>query len=84
MLHLIFLSGAVYLRPTDRNKPLLGGDDWQDYIRQGFEICTVIGVLSYVIVQQGGEIKNQGLISFLTQLVNKRISDNMFIFNSRV
>ncbi|XP_073979790.1 transient receptor potential cation channel subfamily V iav isoform X3 [Rhodnius prolixus] len=68
MLHLIFLSGAVYLRPTDRNKPLLGGDDWQDYIRQGFEICTVIGVLSYVIVQQGGEIKNQGLISFLTQL----------------
>ncbi|KAK9499090.1 hypothetical protein O3M35_003602 [Rhynocoris fuscipes] len=67
MLHLIFLSGAVYLRPTDRNKPLLGGDTWQDYTRQGFEICTVIGVLSYVIVQQGGEIKNQGFLSFIKQ-----------------
>ncbi|XP_014251524.1 transient receptor potential cation channel subfamily V member 5 isoform X2 [Cimex lectularius] len=67
ILHLVLLSGAVYLRPTDRNKPLLGGNDWQDYIRQGFEFGTILGVLSYLVVQQGGEIKNQGLWSYLKQ-----------------
>ncbi|XP_066906589.1 transient receptor potential cation channel subfamily V member 6 isoform X1 [Halyomorpha halys] len=68
MLHLICLSGAVYLRPTDRTKPLLGGDDWKSIARQGFEVATVLGVLSYVLVQQGGEIRNQGFISFIKQL----------------
>lgn len=71
MLHLLCLSGAVYLRPTDRTKPLIGGDDWKSIARQGFEVATVLGVLSYVLVQQGGEIRNQGLISFIKQLVSK-------------
>lgn len=34
------------------------------------EVCTLIGVLSYVIFQQGDEIKNQGLAAFLKQLVS--------------
>lgn len=63
------LSVAVYLRPADRDKPLLGGTTWQDLTRYGFEIGTVCGVLSYLIFQQGGEIKNQGLFSFIKQLV---------------
>ncbi|KAG8225946.1 hypothetical protein J437_LFUL005984 [Ladona fulva] len=66
-LHLVTLSTAVYLRPTDRNAPLLGGTELQDIARYGFEIGTVLGVLSYVLFQQGGEIKNQGLVSFLKQ-----------------
>lgn len=69
-LHLFLFSSAVYLRPLDRDQPLLGGTDWQDYARYSFEIGTVIGVLSYIIIQQGGEIKNQGLFSFLKQLVS--------------
>jgi hypothetical protein len=60
---------AIYLRPVDRNKPLLGGTDWNDLARYGFEIGTVVGVLCYVIVQQGEEIKNQGFWSFFKQLV---------------
>lgn len=38
-------------------------------IRYGSEVATLIGVLSYVIFQQGDEIKNQGLSAFLKQLV---------------
>lgn len=34
------------------------------------EVCTLLGVLSYVIFQQGHEIKNQGLAAFLKQLVS--------------
>jgi hypothetical protein len=64
------LSMAIYLRPVDRNEPLLGGTDWNDLTRYGFEIGTVIGVLCYVIVQQGEEIKNQGFWSFCKQLVS--------------
>ncbi|KDR16309.1 hypothetical protein L798_10124, partial [Zootermopsis nevadensis] len=69
-LHLFTLSMAIYLRPVDRNKPLLGGTDWNDLARYGFEIGTVIGVLCYVIVQQGEEIKNQGFWSFCKQLMH--------------
>ncbi|XP_037824937.1 uncharacterized protein LOC119613071 [Lucilia sericata] len=32
------------------------------------ELCTIIGVLSFLIFQQGDEIKNQGLSAFLKQL----------------
>lgn len=43
--------------------------DIQTYIRYGSEVCTLLGVLSYVIFQQGDEIKNQGLAAFTKQLV---------------
>lgn len=38
-------------------------------IRYSSEVGTLIGVLSYVIFQQGHEIKNQGFSAFLKQLV---------------
>lgn len=41
--------------------------DATDLIRYGAEICTILGVLSYIIVQQGDEVKNQGLNAFLKQ-----------------
>ncbi|XP_058063684.1 uncharacterized protein LOC131213624 [Anopheles bellator] len=42
--------------------------DLSTWIRYGFEVATVMGVLSYVVLQQGDEIKNQGLFSFLKSL----------------
>lgn len=69
-IHLIMLSISIYLRPVDQDKPLLGeAEDWQDVARYCFEGGTVVGVLSYLIVQQGGEILNQGLVGFLKQTV---------------
>jgi len=70
IVHLIMLSISIYLRPVDQDKPLLGeAEDWQDVVRYCFEGGTVVGVLSYLIVQQGGEILNQGLVGFLKQTV---------------
>lgn len=51
--------------------------DIQTYIRYGSEVCTLLGVLSYVIFQQGDEIKNQGLAAFTKQLV--RIDSNFHL-----
>lgn len=45
--------------------------DISTMIRYFSEVATLVGVLSYVIFQQGDEIKNQGLSAFLKQLVNK-------------
>uniref|UniRef100_A0A182SDK7 Ion transport domain-containing protein n=1 Tax=Anopheles maculatus TaxID=74869 RepID=A0A182SDK7_9DIPT len=42
--------------------------DFSTWVRYGFEVATVMGVLSYVVLQQGDEIKNQGLFSFLKSL----------------
>lgn len=38
-----------------------------DLMRYSAEICTILGVLSYIIVQQGDEVKNQGLNAFMKQ-----------------
>lgn len=46
-----------------------GSLDVTTIIRYISEVCTLIGVLSYVIFQQGDEIKNQGLSAFTKQLV---------------
>lgn len=43
--------------------------DITNMIRYFSEVATLAGVLSYVIFQQGDEIKNQGLFPFLKQLV---------------
>lgn len=68
LTHLLLLSLAVYLRPDDPDEPLLGpSDDVTVIARYVCEVGTVLGVLSYVIFQQGDEIKNQGLITFLRQ-----------------
>lgn len=68
------LSMAIYLRPTEQDEPLLGGMEWPDITRYSFEVGTVCGVLSYIIIQQGGEMMNQGFCSFIKQLVNLRNS----------
>lgn len=43
--------------------------DVKTVIRYCSEVATLMGVLSYVIFQQGEEIKNQGLAAFTKQLV---------------
>ncbi|KAJ8912912.1 hypothetical protein NQ315_017242, partial [Exocentrus adspersus] len=71
VVHLIFMSLAVYLRPDDPDEPLLAfSDDPTVIARYCCEIGTILGVLSYVIFQQGDEIRNQGLFTFLKQQSN--------------
>ncbi|XP_060529714.1 uncharacterized protein LOC132704064 isoform X2 [Cylas formicarius] len=70
-IHLLCLSLAVYLRPDDPDEPLL---EWSDdptvICRYAAESGTLLGVLSYLIVQQGDEIRNQGFWTFLKQQSN--------------
>ncbi|XP_054273420.1 transient receptor potential cation channel subfamily V member 6 [Macrosteles quadrilineatus] len=80
-LHLLMMSVAVYLRPDDRDQTLLEGRDFQSYTRYGFELGTIGGVLSYIVVQQGGEIKNQGFFSFLKQLAGNPAKTIFLISN---
>lgn len=67
---------------TDRTPAADGGSDKDEsgaeehdsmnitnMIRYFSEVATLAGVLSYVVFQQGDEIKNQGLFPFLKQLV---------------
>lgn len=44
--------------------------DARTIIRYCCEVATIIGVLSYVIFQQGDEVKNQGLTAFSKQLAH--------------
>jgi len=67
--HLFTMSMAIYLRPADRHSPLIGGTDVVDFVRYLFEVLTIINCVSYVVFQQGHEIKNTGLVSFTRQLV---------------
>ncbi|XP_066138980.1 uncharacterized protein iav [Euwallacea fornicatus] len=71
IVHLAFMSLAVYLRPDDPDEPLL---EWSDepmvIARIAAEIGTLLNVLSYVVIQQGNEIRNQGFLSFLKQQTN--------------
>ncbi|XP_059616781.1 uncharacterized protein LOC132261808 [Phlebotomus argentipes] len=86
--HLLCLSISIYLRPESEKsdeeevEPTNAPDDDDDFdvttiIRYCAEICTILGVLSYVVFQQGDEVKNQGLVAFLRQLPN---SPAKFIF----
>ncbi|XP_017759650.1 PREDICTED: uncharacterized protein LOC108550418 [Eufriesea mexicana] len=69
VFHLTSLSLAVYLRPSYADTTLL---KWPEEItevgRTIAECITVLGVLSYILVQLGGEIVNIGLLSFMKQL----------------
>lgn len=64
-------EGLLNADSTSESSEEKGVDDMdiQTYIRYGSEVCTLLGVLSYVIFQQGDEIKNQGLAAFTKQLV---------------
>ncbi|XP_053594306.1 uncharacterized protein LOC103575567 [Microplitis demolitor] len=69
VFHLTSLSLAVYLRPAEIDADLMGWpEEWTDIGRTIAECITVLGVLSYILLQLGGEVVNIGLISFLKQL----------------
>ncbi|XP_012266569.2 uncharacterized protein LOC105692131 isoform X2 [Athalia rosae] len=69
VFHLVSLSLAVYLRPGDADSELLAWpEDPTDVARTIAEAMTVLGVLSYILIQLGGEVVNIGLLSFLRQL----------------
>lgn len=70
VFHLASLSLAVYFRPADVDAvPLQWPREITDVVRTAAECITVLGVLSYVLVQLGGEMINIGPLSFLKQLV---------------
>lgn len=70
-MHLVFLSLSLYLRPDDPDMDLLGwSDDPTVIARYACEIGTLMGVLSYLVIQQGDEIRNQGFFTFLKQQSN--------------
>ena len=68
MLHLVSISVAMYLRPEFDHT--LMGTTPNDIGRYCFETTTLLGCLYYLVVQSGSEIKNQGLVPFLIQLVS--------------
>lgn len=59
-------------------------DDYnaQTVARYCAELATIAGVLSYVVFQQGDEIKNQGLSAFLKQLVRLYLSLSLSLSSS--
>lgn len=74
-VHLFFLSCSVQLRKP-RNPHTSEHEEgeehkttWTDMSRYFCECVTILGVLSFVIFQQGDELKNQGLKAFLKSLV---------------
>jgi len=70
VFHLLSLSTAIYCRPAHADVSLL---QWpteiSEIIRTMSEGCIVLSVLSYILVQMGGEMINVGPLSFLKQLV---------------
>ena len=68
MLHLVSISVAMYLRP-EADRTLLGTMP-KDMARYCFEVTTLLGCTYYLVVQSGSEIKNQGVLPFVIQLVS--------------
>ncbi|XP_022235044.1 transient receptor potential cation channel subfamily V member 6-like, partial [Limulus polyphemus] len=66
-LHLIVLSIAVFLRPPPE-KELIGELDARSICRYVAELGTCFAAVSFVVFQQGEEIKAQGLLGFLFSL----------------
>lgn len=63
-------AAAAALQDKEAGEDSDGGDyNAQTVARYCAELATIAGVLSYVVFQQGDEIKNQGLSAFLKQLV---------------
>ena len=67
--HILVISMAVYLRPGNPSRNIGQYEEAKDVVRLCFEMCSIFGSVYYVIFQQGEEIKNQGLVSFVKQLV---------------
>ncbi|XP_022125869.2 transient receptor potential cation channel subfamily V member 4 isoform X1 [Pieris rapae] len=76
MLHLLLLSVSVYLRHSS-----IEADSYPDWglevtdarsgIRLACELGTILSTLCYIILQQGDEIKNQGVIAYFKQLIHE-------------
>ncbi|XP_050356395.1 uncharacterized protein LOC126777391 [Nymphalis io] len=76
MLHLLLLSISVYLRHSSLEADAhpdwgLEANDARSGIRLATELGTIISTLCYIILQQGDEIKNQGLIAYFKQLIHE-------------
>nr|QDR50962.1 Inactive transient receptor potential vanilloid [Heliconius melpomene] len=76
MLHLLLLSVSVYLRHSSLEADAhpnwgLEVDDARSGIRLSTELGTIISTLCYIILQQGDEIKNQGVIAYIKQLIHE-------------
>ena len=75
MLHLLLLSVSVYLRHSSLEAD--AHPDWgleiadaRSGIRLASELGTLASTLCYIILQQGDELKNQGLVAYFKQLVS--------------
>lgn len=73
-LHLLLLSVSVYLRHSSAEAD--GHPNWglevtdaRSGIRLACELGTISSTLCYIILQQGDEIKNQGLVAYFKTLV---------------
>ncbi|XP_032523722.2 uncharacterized protein LOC116775040 isoform X1 [Danaus plexippus] len=76
MLHLILLSISVYLRHSSLEADVdpdwgLEVNDARSGIRLACELGTIISTLCYIILQQGDEIKNQGVVAYFKQLIHE-------------
>ena len=71
-IHLLFLSVAVYLRPTKTQPTMKPFDqmDTYDYVRLSSELGVILSSVAYLILQLGLEIVNQGIVSFLKGMVS--------------
>ncbi|KAJ8710750.1 hypothetical protein PYW08_009265 [Mythimna loreyi] len=76
MLHLLLLSLSVYLRHSSAEADL--HPDWgleiadaRSGIRLASELGTLASTLCYIILQQGDELKNQGLVAYFKQLIHE-------------
>ncbi|CAK1591096.1 unnamed protein product [Parnassius mnemosyne] len=76
MLHLLLLSISVYLRHSSAEAD--ANPDWglevtdaRSGIRLASELGTILSTLCYIILQQGDEIKNQGVAAYIKQLIHE-------------
>lgn len=74
MLHLLLLSVSVYLRHSSVEAdahPNWGLEitDVRSGVRLASELGTILSTLCYIGLQQGDELKNQGLVAYFKQLV---------------
>ncbi|CAH2057154.1 unnamed protein product, partial [Iphiclides podalirius] len=76
MLHLLLLSVSVYLRHSSAEAD--ANPDWglevtdaRSGLRLASELGTILSTLCYIILQQGDEIKNQGVAAYFKQLIHE-------------
>ncbi|CAH0402979.1 unnamed protein product [Chilo suppressalis] len=76
MLHLMLLSVSVYLRHSGAEAAAAPGwaltvTDARTGVRLACELGTVASTLAYIVLQQGDEIKNQGLVAYFKTLIHE-------------